>query len=100
MDQMVDEPAVMADSSGLALPSMPVRLSFGRKSALATPIWALAATSCCSALSRSGRRSIRAEGSPAGTDGTTVWAKSGVPRGMGPGFLPSSVLIWFSLAAI
>ena len=45
----VAPPPVRADSSGLAAPNSAVRLSLGKNSAFATPMRALAATSCCSA---------------------------------------------------
>src|SRR5436309_1360989 len=49
-------------SSGLTLPKKPVRLSRGKKSALATPTPAFAAIRTCSACRMSGRRSKRGEG--------------------------------------
>ena len=89
---------MIADISGLAVPRMPVRLSLGKNSALATPTCALARTSCCSTWRRSGRRSSRVEGNPAGTVGTTGCPYIGVPRGIGAGALPRRMLIWFSFA--
>ena len=64
---MVALPPVRAEISGLAVPNSAVRLSLGKNSALATPMRALAATSCCSTWRRSGRRSSSADGNPAGT---------------------------------
>ncbi len=61
---------------------------------------ALAPTSFCSACRRSGRRSSSADGNPAGTVGTTACSYIGTPRGTGPGFRPSRMLIWFSFATI
>ncbi len=98
--QIVALPPVSADTSGLAVPNSAVRFSFGKNSALATPMRALAPTSCCSAWRRSGRRSSSADGSPAGTVGTTACAYIGSPRGMGMGLRPSRMLIWFSFATI
>ena len=66
-----------------------MRLSFGKKSAFATPIFALAATSCCLELQEvrppldEGRGQPRRERSAA-----TAWEKSGVPRGIGAGVPP------------
>ena len=69
--QIVAVPPVSAEISGLAVPNSAVRLSLGKNSALATPMRALAATSCSSTWRRSGRRASSADGSPAGTSGTT-----------------------------
>jgi hypothetical protein len=93
-----EPPLVIADISGLAVPRMPVRLSLGKNSALATPTCALARTNCCSTWRRSGRRWSRVEGNPAGTVGATGCPYIGVPRGIGAGALPRRMLIWFSFA--
>jgi hypothetical protein len=98
--QIVAVPPVSAETSGLAVPSSVVMLKRGTKSAVATPMRALAATSYCSALRRSGRRSSGVDGNPTVTTGTIGCAYIGVPRGIGPGARPSRMLIWFSLAVI
>jgi hypothetical protein len=85
-------------SSGLTPPKRPVRLSRGKKSALATPTFALAAIRSCSACRTSGRRSRSVDGRPGGTSGGT--AMIGPSRGIGCGFRPSRKLIWFSRATI
>src|SRR5437870_7234167 len=77
--QVVAVPPVRADTSGLAVPSRAVRLSLGKNSALATPIRALALTSCCSAWRRSGRRWRSVDGNPAGTVGTIGCSYIGLP---------------------
>ena len=53
----------------LSNPAAPVRKNFGNKSALATPMLAVAAASCRSATCTSGRRRSNSEGSPTGTTG-------------------------------
>ena len=60
---------------------------------------ALAARAAYSAWRMSGRRSSSAEGRPAGTSGGGAWSERRAPRATGPGFLPTSTLIWFSLIA-
>src|SRR5262249_50584105 len=47
----------------------PVRENVGNRSAVATPIWAVAAWICASASRISGRRRHRSEGKPTGTAG-------------------------------
>jgi hypothetical protein len=59
----------MSEISWPALPSAALSEKLGKKSAFAAPILALAATSNCSALCTSGRRSSNADGKPAGTVG-------------------------------
>src|SRR5207244_12324700 len=90
--QIIDAP-VTVDRSELAVPSSAVRLTLGNNYALATPICALALTSCCSACRRSGRRSRSVDGNPVGTVGTTGCSYIGLPRGIGVGALPSRMLI-------
>src|SRR2546427_6792448 len=46
-------------------------LTLGKNSALATPICALALTSCCSACRRSGRRSRSVDGNPRSEEHTS-----------------------------
>ena len=58
-----------SETCGARPPNAPVRLIAGKKLAIATPTFALAATSCCSAWRMSGRRRSRSDGSPAGTSG-------------------------------
>ena len=53
----------------LSKPAVPVRKNFGNKSAVATPISAVAAASWRSARCTSGRRNNNSEGSPTGTTG-------------------------------
>src|SRR2546426_12305436 len=72
----------------LSKPPAPVSEMLGKKEALATPIWALAATMISSACRTSGRRSSNSEGRPAGTSsghGWLYWHRAPV---MGPGFCP------------
>src|SRR3977135_3738603 len=45
-----------ADRSALSRPAVAVNMKRGKNSAVATPIWALAATTFCSASATSGRR--------------------------------------------
>ena len=70
-----------------APPPEPVSAICGKNSALATPISALVATSTCSASRMSGRRSISAEGNPAGTSGGTA-APSATTRALRPWIVP------------
>ena len=52
----------------------------GKKAAMATPIWALAAAMFRSAAAMSGRRSRSCDGTPAGMDGT-FWAQRRLGNG-------------------
>src|SRR6266478_6658015 len=59
-------------SEMLSRPAAPVRLNLGNKSAVATPMFAVAAASCRSACRTSGRRRNNSDGSPGGTVGGPV----------------------------
>ena len=64
--------------SVLAYWSEPDSVRFGKKAAVATPIWALAAATLRSASATSGRLSNRVEGTPAGTVGTSARIAAGL----------------------
>src|SRR4029453_7277284 len=53
----------------------PVREKLGNRSAVATPIWAVAAWICASASRISGRRRNRSEGKPTGTAGGVMYGQ-------------------------
>jgi hypothetical protein len=72
-------------SSLLALPKLAVSEIRGKKAALAAPMLALAASSCCSAARRSGRRTRRSDGSPAGRSPGICCASSGSGAGRSAG---------------
>ena len=82
-------PENRSSSCVLALPAKPVSAMFGKYSVRATPMRALAATSCCSACRMSGRRSSSAEGRPGAMAGATR-VSSARSRAIGPGLRPTS----------
>src|SRR2546430_596221 len=88
------------ERSGLETPSTPVRVIFGKRSALATPIRAVAAWRSCSTWTTSGRRWSSSDGRPGGTAGGSTCSVSERPRAMAWGLRPSSTLIWFSFWTI
>jgi hypothetical protein len=67
--QITLDGANSAVSAVLSNPPDPVSAICGKYAARATPICAFAATTACSACWMSGRRSISADGRPAGTSG-------------------------------
>src|SRR5512141_2783831 len=77
IDQLVLGPMLQKELEDLAIsvrfmlawPMFPVREKRGHRSAVATPILAVAAASCCSVLRTSGLLRSRSEGSPTGTSG-------------------------------
>ena len=68
-DQYVVASFAKSETSRVLEPNVPTSVNFGNKSAVATPIRALAAISCCSACRTSGLRRKMLEGKPTGTTG-------------------------------
>ena len=83
------------------VPPVPVSEICGKYAAFATPICAVAAASCCSACRTSGRRSISADGRPAGISGGRAVDQR--PAALDRSWIPSEqhadrVLLLFDLA--
>jgi hypothetical protein len=92
-------PSKRVSNSVLVTPKEPVSAMRGKRRALASPMFAVAAARSCSAARTSGRRSSRAEGSPAGTVLGSFCSSIARPRGMAPGLWPRSTESSFSLRA-
>ncbi len=69
----------------LCTPRSPVNAMRGKSSALAWPMSALAAMRVCSAARTSGRRSMRSDGRPEGSEVRTGISGRARPRRISPG---------------